>query len=179
MQMIRFSKGPVFSGYVFALLATMIWSGNFIVARGLAEEIGPVTLGFSRWLTASLVLLPFAMPSLIRQRKQIVSNLWYLIPTAFFGVTVFNTLIYIAGHSTTAVNLSLIAVFTPVFIVILARVFLGDPITLMRLIGIFLASAGVVTLVVRGDLSRLAGLEFNAGDLIMLLATLLFASYTI
>jgi drug/metabolite transporter (DMT)-like permease len=167
------------SGYLFALLATVIWSGNFIVARGLAQEIAPVSLAFFRWLTASAVLLPFALPSMIRQRREILANLGHLVPTALLGVTLFNTLIYIAGHQTTALNLSLIAVFTPVFIVILARIVLSDPITWGRLCGILLAVSGVVTLATNGDWSSLAGLEFNGGDLWMLLATLLFATYTI
>jgi drug/metabolite transporter (DMT)-like permease len=172
-------RTSMLSGYLLALLATVIWSGNFIVARGLAQEIAPVTLAFFRWLTASVVLLPFALPGLIGQRRELLANMGHLVPTALLGVTLFNTLIYIAGHQTTALNLSLIAVFTPVFIIVLARLFLGDPITRWRLFGVLLAVAGVVTLATNGDWSRLSSLAFNSGDLWMLLATLIFAAYTI
>jgi drug/metabolite transporter (DMT)-like permease len=172
-------RTSMLSGYLLALMATVIWSGNFIVARGLAQEIAPVTLAFFRWLTASVVLLPFALPGLIGQRRELLANMGHLVPTALLGVTLFNTLIYIAGHQTTALNLSLIAVFTPVFIIVLARLFLGDPITRWRLFGVLLAVAGVVTLATNGDWSRLSSLAFNSGDLWMLLATLIFAAYTI
>ncbi|MFW6235944.1 MAG: DMT family transporter [Desulfovibrionales bacterium] len=168
-----------FSGYVFALLATVIWSGNFIVSRGMAEEIGPVTLAFFRWLTACIVLLPFALHAMAEQRREILANLKHLVPTAFLGVTVFNTMVYIAGHHTTALNMSILTVFTPVFIIVLARIFLGEPITPTRLVGVMLAVSGVVTLATGGDLGRLAGLEFNSGDLVMLMATLVFAAYTV
>jgi len=166
-------------GYVPALLATAIWSGNFIVARGVTEDIAPVSLAFFRWLTASMILLPFSISKLIRQRREILTNLGHLVPTAFLGITVFNTLIYIAAHSTTALNLSLIAIFTPVFIILLARVFLKEPITPTRCLGVGLAMFGVMALLTGGDLSRLFEMSLNPGDAWMLLATLIFAAYTI
>ena len=168
-----------YGGYLFALMATVIWSGNFIVARGLSSEIAPVTLAFCRWTTATVVLLPFAFAALYRQRTELLSSLRHLIPTAFMGVTVFNTLIYIAGHKTTALNLSLIAIFSPVFIIVLAHIFLNDRITMTRLCGVVLSVLGVVMLTTRGDLGLLLELQFNEGDLLMLFATLIFAIYTI
>ncbi|MFA9395041.1 MAG: DMT family transporter [Halodesulfovibrio sp.] len=168
-----------YGGYLFALMATVIWSGNFIVARGLSSEIAPVTLAFCRWTTATVVLLPFAFAALYRQRTELLSSLRHLVPTAFMGVTVFNTLIYIAGHKTTALNLSLIAIFSPVFIIVLAHIFLNDRITVTRLCGVVLSVLGVVMLTTRGDLGLLLELQFNEGDLLMLFATLIFAIYTI
>jgi drug/metabolite transporter (DMT)-like permease len=173
------TRRPETAGYIFALLATVIWSGNFIVARGLADAIGPVSLAFFRWSTATLVLLPFAARGLRRELPAIRHNIRHLLLTSLLGVTVFNTVIYIAGHLTTALNLSLIAVFTPVFIIILGRLFLGETITPKRLAGAVLSIAGVVTLTVHGDFARLANLQFNPGDLLMLLATLIFAAYSI
>ena len=168
-----------FAGYIFALLATIIWSGNFVVARGLSQEIAPVTLAFCRWTTATLVLLPFAFSGLMQQRKAIMANIRHLTITSLLGITVFNTLIYMAGHLTTVLNLSLIAVLSPVFIIFLAHIFLDDPITLVRMIGVILAAAGIVLLTTKGDLAVLASLQFNKGDLLMLFATFLFAVYTI
>lgn len=168
-----------YGGYLFAMMATVIWSGNFIVARGLSSEVAPVTLAFCRWTTAMLALLPFAAAAMFRQRKELLASLRHLVPTAFLGVTVFNTLIYIAGHKTTALNLSLIAIISPVFIIILAHVFLNDRITLGRFVGVVLSLFGVVLLTTRGDLGLLLELQFNEGDLLMLFATFVFAVYTI
>lgn len=167
------------TGYACALLATAIWSGNFIVARGLAQDIPPVSLAFFRWLTATAVILPFAFRGLVRQRRLIGTRLGHLVPTAFLGVTLFNTLVYMAGHSTTALNLSLIAVFSPVFIIVLARVLFAEPITPRRCLGVLLAVSGITALTSGGDPSRLAGLGLNPGDGVMLFATLVFAAYTI
>ena len=173
------SSPHAFLGFGFALAATVIWSGNFIVARGLAEAFPPVSIAFFRWLIATVVLLPFGLPSLIRQWGDVRANMGHLLVTSFLGITLFNTLIYIAGKHTTAMNLSLIAVFSPVFIIVLARIFMHDPITPRRLTGVALAVAGVVLLTTSGDLHVLARLTFNPGDLLMVAATAVFAAYSI
>ena len=86
------------AGYAFALGATAIWSGNFIVARGLSDSIPPVTLAFWRWVVATVVFLPFALKSLIAEWDMLKKHLPYLSITALLGVTIFNTLVYVAGH---------------------------------------------------------------------------------
>jgi drug/metabolite transporter (DMT)-like permease len=103
------------SGYLFAIGATALWSGNFIIARGLNERIPPVSLAFWRWVVAVIVFLPFVLKPLIAERDILKSNIPYLSITALLGITIFNTLIYYAGHTTTAMNLSLIAITFPIF----------------------------------------------------------------
>lgn len=167
------------AGFAFALGATMIWSGNFIVARGLNETVNPATLAFLRWFTACLALFPLAGVNTWKKRAVVQKNIYYLLPTAFLGVTVFNTLIYLAAQTSTALNLSLIATSTPVFIIIFARIFLGEPITMARLGGLALAISGVVLLITRADLSILLNLSFAMGDLWMIMAAMIFGGYSI
>jgi len=166
-------------GYFCALLATLIWSGNFIIARGLGDVLPPVTLAAMRWTTATVVLLPFVFGIMWRERGIIRKHLNHLILSAVLGVTVFNTLIYISAHTTDALNLTLIATTTPAFVVILSRIFLGEPITCFRAIGLMAAIAGIVTLVTRGDYAVLRDLSFRVGDLWMLMAGFLWAAYSI
>ena len=104
-------------GTIFAILATLIWSANFVIARGLSSQVPPITLAFYRWFTALIAISPFAVKSAWQNRTIIKENILYLTLAGFFGVTLFNTLIYIAGQSTTSFNLSLIAVSSPIFIV--------------------------------------------------------------
>jgi len=166
-------------GYLFALGATAIWSGNFIIARDLNESIPPISLAFWRWVVAVLVLTPFAYKKLITEWKTLKKNSLYLSIVSFLGVTVFNTLIYVAGHTTTAINLSLISITFPVFIVILSRVFYKEAITIYKTIGILLVLFGVVLLITKGELSKLLNLSFAIGDIWMLLAAIIFALYSI
>lgn len=166
-------------GYLCALAATAIWSGNFIIARGMNESIPPVSLAFWRWVVASIVFLPFALKILLSEWNAVKSNIRYLSITSFLGITTFNTLIYLAGQTTTALNLSLISITFPIFVVILLRIFYREAITLNKGIGILLVVAGVVLLITKGDLTKLLKLSFAIGDIWMLLAALIFAVYSI
>jgi drug/metabolite transporter (DMT)-like permease len=166
-------------GILFALGATVIWSGNFIVARSLNQSIEPATLSLLRWATAFLGLLPFACRTAWRQRLEIRAAMPAIIPMAILGVTVFNALLYKAAHSTSALNLSLIATSTPVFIILLARLFLNEKLTPRKLGGLAIAVAGVLLLISGGDPARLTGLDFSIGDLWMSLAAIIFAAYSI
>ncbi len=165
-------------GYLFALGATAIWSGNFIIARGLNESIPPISLAFWRWVVAVIVFLPFALKPLIGEWDILKENLPYLSLVALLGVTLFNTLIYFAGHTTSAINLSLISITFPVFIVILSRIFFRELITVNKGIGIVLVATGVVLLITKGSPSQLLNLSFAIGDVWMLLAAFIFAIYS-
>lgn len=166
-------------GYLFALGATAIWSGNFIIARGLSESIPPISLAFWRWTVAVIVFLPFALKPLIAEWNIIKKHIPYLCITSLLGITVFNTLIYFAGHTTTAVNLSLISITFPVFIIILSWMFFGERITAYKGLGILLVVIGVVLLITKGNFLSLLKISFAIGDLWMLLAAITFAVYTI
>ncbi|WP_250284477.1 MULTISPECIES: DMT family transporter [unclassified Frankia] len=163
-------------GYGLALVAVVIWAGNFVVARGLRDEVSPVALSFWRWAIASVVLVPFVARAPRAQWWLARAHLGYLCLTGFLGVTAFNTLVYVAGRTTSATNLALLAVAAPVFIVLLARVLDDTPITWMRLVGMIVALVGVVVLITDGSLT---GLRFHSGDLWMLLSTLTFACYSV
>lgn len=162
-----------------AVGASVFWSSNFIVARELNESVAPVALSFWRWLVAVLVLFPFAIRSLTRQWSLVKNNLGYLTITAFLGVTMFNTMLYFGSQTTMALNLSLISITTPIFIVIFARIFYGEALTIKRVFGILLVATGVIFLITRGQLSRLVNLSFNIGDLWMLIGAVMFALYSI
>jgi drug/metabolite transporter (DMT)-like permease len=171
--------GAVLAGYIFAIIPTAIWSGNFVIARGLNEVISPVNLAFFRWATAVLFFLPFALKPLIKEIHIVKENFFYFAVTAFLGVTVFNTLIYTAGRTTTATNLSLIAITFPVLIVIISRIVFKEKITINKIAGILLVVFGIVLLITKGDFNVLKNLSFALGDLIMLAAAVVFAIYSI
>lgn len=172
-------RSPLAAGAAMALAATIIWSGNFIVSRGPGQALNPATLAFLRWATALAFLAPFAARAVLRERRALARHLPYLTLTSLLGVTIFNTLIYMAGHTTEVLNMALIATSSPIFIILFARLFLGETVTPRRLAGLGLALPGVLLIVTRGDASLLAGLTFARGDLWMILASALFAAYSI
>lgn len=166
-------------GYFFAIGATLLWAGNMTLARGLNTSIDPIALSFYRWTIAVLAILPFALRYIIAGWPVIRTRLGYFSILALLGVTFFATLIYMAGRTTTALNLSLISITFPVFIIIFSRIFLKEKIHGMRTAGIFLVLAGVVLLITKGRLSVLATMSFAPGDALVLLSSISWAVYSL
>jgi len=166
-------------GYIFAILATALWSGNFILARGLSDSLPPISLAYYRWVVAIVFLLPFCIKPLITQFDLIKKNIIILSLISFLGVSVFNTFIYFAGQTTTAINLSLIAITFPIFILIFSRIFLKEAISKNKTFGMLFVLFGVGLLISKGDLNLLLSISFVEGDLWMFVAAIVFAVYSI
>lgn len=167
-------------GILLAVAATIIWSGNFIVARAVMNTIPPVTLAFYRWATAVLILTPIAWKHIKPSWQIVKENKAYFFWTGLTGVSLFNTFVYIAGHSSTAINLALIGTTSsPIMSVLLASVFLKEPISWRRLLGMLLCIAGILFLLSKGVFQNLLHLQFNKGDAWVLLGALSFAIYNI
>ncbi len=167
------------SGYLMALLATLVWSGNFIVARDLNETYTPVAISFFRWLIACIVILPIAWSSLKRDFHLLVGQWKLMLVLAFLGVTLFNTMIYLAAHSTSVLNLSLLAITAPLYVVILNRIIFKEHLTWRQTTGFVILLIGLITLLTEGEWNVLLSLNFNKGDLVMASAATLFAIYTV
>ncbi len=172
-------RRAILAGSACALAATIIWSGNFVIARDLGQSFPPVRLALLRWAVASLAVLPIGLVPLVRERAAILRSRGYVLAASLLGVTLFNTLLYIAGRTTATLNMALISTFIPVFIMILAAVLLGERPSGRGIVGSVAATAGVLLLISGGDPARLIGLSLNPGDLVTLCAALLFAGYSI
>jgi drug/metabolite transporter (DMT)-like permease len=172
-------SSPTARGVFYALLATFVWSFNFIAGRGLADAIPPCTLALLRWLTAFCAIFPFALPELRREWRHFTQNKWYYLATGAIGIAFFNTALYIAAHEVAALNMSLIFTSSPLFTIILSRIFFGEPIPPARVAGIATVLAGILILIARGDLRVLATLSFQPMDLLVLLSAFSFSLYAL
>jgi len=165
--------------YLLMALTAIAWSGNAITARGLNDIIPPVGLAFWRWVVAAPILLVIAWPHLREDLPKVKENLPFLLVLSALSVTAYNTLLYQGLLSTTAINSFLINTLRPSIIVLLSIIFFRQGITLLQSLGFSLAFIGTITIVVRGDSSRLLNLDFNIGDLWILAATVCWAIYTV
>ncbi|MDK2776299.1 MAG: DMT family transporter [Pseudomonadota bacterium] len=161
------------------LLPPLFWAGNFIVGRAVRDEIPPVTLSVSRWVVASLVLLPFAWRAMRRDRALYWQHRWLILGISLAGITVFNTLIYLGLQSTPATNGIILNSFIPLLIVLFGALFFGYRIRALQVLGMLVSFAGVLSIVMRGDWQVLTSLSFAHGDLIILGAMACWALYTI
>lgn len=174
------SKKDIYLGIALAVLATILWSGNFIISRGVTKQIGPVSLAFYRWLTATLIIAPFAWQKCKAEKKIIVQNIRYLGWVALTGIALFNTFIYIAGHSTTAINMALIGTTSsPIFATVMAVIFLKEKLSPFRITGIVICIIGILVLISKGSIQALASFHFSTGDLWVLTGAFAFAVYNI
>ena len=176
----RLPTKTIYTGILLALLATLIWAANFIIARGVIARIPPVSLAFYRWLLASIIIFPLAFKKFRSEWPLVKKSAGYIFFAAVTGVAMFNTFVYIGGHYTTAINLTLIGVTTsPVIAVILAKIFLKEQIGWAKALGMIFCIAGVIFLLFKGDFNNLRHLTFSTGDLWVLLAAVTFAIYNI
>ena len=168
----------IYIGIGLAMLAALIWSGNFVIAKALNHKIPPFSLSFYRWLIASLIIFPFAIKQFRSQWKLVKQSWHYLFWVALSGIALFNAFVYIGAHYTSAINLALIGTTSsPIMAVVLAAVFLKEKIGWMKLAGIILCSIGVLFLLLKGNFQNLLSLHFSTGDLWSLLAAFSFAVY--
>lgn len=166
-------------GYGAAALATIIWAGNFVLARAVADIIPPWQCNFWRWLIALVAMLPFAWSHLRRDWPAICRRWPYLSVMGILGVTLLNTFIYKAGQTTESLNMALLVPTAPILILLLSRIVYGEKITPPRLAGMLIVVAGVVILISRGDWQRLAALRINPGDFWALGGTVCFGLYSL
>lgn len=167
-----------YSGYFYAILAVIIWSGNFIAARYL-KDMPPIEISFYRWLVTFLVLTPFCIKSLIKN-IYLIKGMWIkMIIISVLGISIFNTLVYMSGKTSNATNMSLIATLSPIIIAIFERIFYKNKLTINQIAGLIAVIFGVIILITKGNLNILFTLKFSIGDIYMLFAVLLFSIYTL
>jgi drug/metabolite transporter (DMT)-like permease len=161
------------------LTACIIWSGNFVIARGVHEWMNPIGFAFWRWIVAFSCIAPFALPHLKTNLKYFKQNPKIYIAMGFIGVGFFNTVIYQAAHFTTANNISLLAATSPIWTLFLAGVFKLEPLNRNKIIGIFVAFSGALSIILKGDISTILHMDFNKGDMMVLVASWAWAFYSL
>jgi drug/metabolite transporter (DMT)-like permease len=165
--------------YVLLIFAVLFWSGNFIVGRGIHNEIPPMTLAFWRWAVALLIILPFSLGHIVHQFDIIRRNLIILTVLAILSVTNFSIFIYMALKLSTATNTVLINSMIPIFIVMVSWLGFKERITLRQSIGIAISLAGLMFIIANGNLSTLISVRFSKGDLWTICAGISWALYSV
>ena len=165
--------------YLLLTITALCWAGNAVVGRLAAGHIPPVTLSFLRWSLAFLIILPLAWKHLIRDWGAIRARLGVMIVLSITGIGAFNTLQYWALEHTQALNTLLLQSAGPLFVAVWSLVLLGVRLTLAQACGIVLSLTGVMVILLRGNVTTLAGIEFNKGDLIFTVALVIFGLYSV
>jgi drug/metabolite transporter (DMT)-like permease len=174
------SNSATIQGVLLALVATLLWSGNFIISRGVNTQIGPISLAFYRWFCATIMIAPFAWKAFAKEWPVVKKNKLNLFFLALTGIALFNTFVYIAGHYTSAINMALIGTTSsPIFATVMAVVFLKEKLPPFRIVGMVFCILGILLLISQGSLEKLASFHFSKGDLWILGGAFAFAIYNV
>jgi len=160
-------------------MAVFFWSVNSIVGRFMRLDVPPIALSFWRWVGASILISYFAWPKVKEDWPIIRKDLPLLLLLALTGIAMFNTLLYTGLQSTVALNGFLIQSTMPVLIMLFSFFFFRDKINHLQGIGVLLSLAGVVIVIARGDLEVLRSLSLNRGDILIFIAAIGYAVYSV
>ena len=173
------SQSPVSNAYVLLTLTTLAWAGNTVAARLAIGEVSSMALVSLRWFISFALMSVFVRADVGGIWRQLRARPAYFGVMGFIGFTGFNALYYIAAHSTFAINLGIMQSATPLFVMVGAAIFHKSRISPGQVVGLVLGSLGVAAVVSGGSLTVLQSLSFNRGDLLVLLASALYAGYSL
>jgi drug/metabolite transporter (DMT)-like permease len=163
--------------YLLLSLASLFWAINIVLGRYIVGTVPPIMLAQIRWTGAGLILLPFVLHHLRRDWPAIRAHLGVMIALSLSGITLYNTLAYYALQYTQAINGLLIQSTGPLIIGLISYLFFRDRLTAGQIAGILLSLVGVLTIITRGEPAAILGLDFNLGDLLFLLALVIYSAY--
>jgi drug/metabolite transporter (DMT)-like permease len=178
-------KSPSLTGslmsrpYTLLVLTTLFWGGNSVAGKAAVGNIDPYLFILLRWSGALLVLIPFALGPVRRDWAILRARWWLYLFYGAVGFALFNALIYVAAHFTSAVNNSIDQVTINIFVMLLNFVVFRTGVRPLQLVGVALTILGVALTATHGDLSRILSLDINLGDFLVLCAALAYAIYSV
>lgn len=167
----------VTSPYLLLAIAGLFWSGNHIAGKAAAGYIPPVTMASGRWLLGAMILWPFVHRQVKADWPQIRAKWKIVVPLCVFGGGVFTTFQYVALNYTSALNASIFNSFAPPMIAAAGAVLFRDRLAIINWLGIVISFIGVMLIVSRGSLEVFQSVQFNWGDVLLVLNMGIWAAY--
>ncbi|PPR09124.1 MAG: hypothetical protein CFH41_02762 [Alphaproteobacteria bacterium MarineAlpha11_Bin1] len=165
--------------YLMLAAVALLWAANTNIARATADEVPPMALTFWRLFLSALIFAPFALRNTWRQRNIVLQYFWLLNGMGFLSMAAFNGLVYIGMQYSVAINGNLLQGALPICIVLIGILFAGRQVTTRQGIGVALGMLGLITIVIRGDISLLLQMQINPGDPLLLLGVFCSATYAV
>ncbi|MCI0409710.1 MAG: DMT family transporter [Acidobacteria bacterium] len=155
--------------------AMFFWGLNYSFAKMAVQEIDPFAVAFVRVLVAT----PLLFLALARKGAAgfTAAELKLALPLGLSGVLA-NQVFFITGiRRTTPAHSSLVVALLPIVVLILAKLMLGERLTLLKVTGMAIALAGVVLISLSDGWSF--SRETSTGDLLTFCGVCAFAYYTV
>ena len=172
-------KDQNFTAYLYLFLTVTFWAGNFIVGK-LASfyDVPPFSLNFYRWFFAWLILLPFTIPEIIEKKEYIFKNYKLFVILGVTSITIFNSIVYYSLNFTQVISGVLMISTIPVMIMLFSSILNIEKTNIFQIIGVIFSFAGVIMIITKADIQILKNLDFNKGDITMVVAMFSWALYS-
>tara|TARA_B000000437_G_scaffold57453_1_gene41252 strand:- start:594 stop:1496 length:903 start_codon:yes stop_codon:yes gene_type:complete len=165
--------------YFILILTTIFWSGNFIVGKAASTyDIPPFSLNFYRWFFAGLILFPFTIKELIAKKEYILENIGFFTILGITSITIFNSIVYYSLYYTQVISGILMISTIPVWIIFISSILNIEKTNIFQIIGVIFSLTGVIFIITKADLEIIKNLDFNKGDLSMVVAMFSWAVYS-
>ena len=165
--------------YTFLTLAALFWSGNFIIGKfATLFEVPPLTLNFLRWVMVWFILIPFTIKEILLKKRYIKKNFLVIGFMGVLSISTFNSVVYFALNFTQVINAVLMLSAIPVVIIIFSSIMKIEKTNIFQLSGLILSITGVGTIISNADIQKIVSLNFNKGDLWMIICVLSWSLYS-
>ena len=165
--------------YILLVVASLCWSGNFIVGKfATLFEIPPLTLNTFRWISVWLILIPFTYKEIYNNLAYIKKNFFVISFMGVITISTFNSVVYFALNYTQVINAVLVLAIIPAVTIVLSSLMKIEKTNVFQIFGLILSIIGVGSIISNGDIQRVMSLSFNNGDLWMLVCVLSWALYS-
>jgi drug/metabolite transporter (DMT)-like permease len=167
------------SAYLYMVVTTLIWGGSYVVGKITVDEFPPLTLTFFRFLISAIIILPLMLKSEGKRAKLTWREMPLMLLIAFSGGFGYSMLYFSSLVYTTAIKSSMIVAINPLTTLLLSSVILRERLSLVKMGSILIALFGVMITITDGFRLFSGEFYFNSGDLIMLMAVVLYSSYSV
>ncbi len=165
--------------YTFLVLAALFWSGNFIIGKfATLFEVPPLTLNFLRWVMVWFILIPFTIKEVLANKVYIKKNFFVIGFMGILSISTFNSVVYFALNFTQVINAVLMLAAIPVMIIIFSSIMKVEKTNVFQISGLILSIIGVGTIISNADIQKIISLNFNKGDLWMIVCVLSWSLYS-
>ena len=173
------SKSSNLLAYIFLLLTVTFWAGNFIVGKFASfYEVPPFSLNFYRWFFAWLILSPFTIPEILKNKNYIKENYKLFLVLGVTSITIFNSIVYYSLNFTQVISGVLMISTIPVMIMFISSILKIERTNIFQILGVIFSFTGVILIITKANLEILKNLDFNKGDITMVIAMFSWALYS-
>tara|TARA_B100000123_G_scaffold272025_1_gene253334 strand:- start:2300 stop:3163 length:864 start_codon:yes stop_codon:yes gene_type:complete len=161
------------------LLTVTFWAGNFIVGKFASYyNVPPFSLNFYRWFFAWLILAPFTLPEILKHKDYIKENFKLFLILGVTSITVFNSIVYYSLNFTQVISGVLMISTIPVMIMLFSSILKIEKTNVFQILGVLFSFTGVILIITKANFEILKNLDFNKGDITMVVAMFSWALYS-